>query len=285
MNRLLSCGFLLLMAISGYSQIWRNLTDFEHVGTADLIVLGHIVTLDNPGTDIGKATIAVKEILRGKPIERLTLSNLSWMPPAVISNKMFLNQERVFFLQHIRDGYTLTNGSSSILPEERAADIRQLIKDFPVEVSLVSPDTVCYFNRITLMTVTVKNTSDHPISISQIDLQGYFLSPEMKLNLDNVVQHPMDGPHTGTNISTIIQPHETYTAKLKFFFAQPKSLDGLQPINPFLPYPEYKTDIAVRGRVIVDTTIPRKSIADTYCVVSPLIQALVGFPPPPEHKW
>jgi len=257
--------FLITLAAS--AQI-RQMTDLERVGTADLIVAGTIQKVVDSGKATGVMTVRVGRVLKGTAGETVDIHNLRWLRGKAVE-AFGEGKEFLFFMQSMREGYVLPRGMASIYPTGHTDVIANLVKNYPLTLTVAEPLGPIVIGRRMPVTITLKNNTDKPIGVSEIELLGFFLSPEMDATLSNTVGPEINGHHVAIWQVETIEPGKEFTVNLEFA----GELPAAWKMKP--PAPGTAAEVKIRFRVTVDLETPRKRDADTYYMNSPLFATKV----------
>lgn len=276
MVRLSVCVVLLLsFIIFSQAQNVKMMSDLERIGTADVIIKASIESVSSLQAPDGKILLTVIRVLKGKaadavPQQKITIGSLNI--PASFAKMLTPGKEFLFFLQQTRDGYIANRGIIGIRPVQNEKMIAELIKAYPVQVTLDDPGTFI-FGQATPISIHIKNTTDAPIKISVIKFRGFFRIKEMQYpQIDTYVLPDEAGLHSDPYTPTSIEPQQTYTVQLPFQLACP--FMGRDPVLQGID--SFK--MAMYVQVMIDQHIPRKNASDTYLVNSPLYETSIAFP-------
>ena len=94
-------------------------------------------------------------------------------------------QRSLFFFQRGPGGYAFTG----VQPADNADVIAQLVKEFPVALTLVPPAGPFYFGLSSFVTVKVKNNSAVPLTVGFYTVDSYYHALSM---YDETGQPPLD---------------------------------------------------------------------------------------------
>jgi len=277
MRYLLIIGLIMVLAPIVRAQITLSLTPQTRIGTADLIVLGTVkeVVYTTKETQ-GSVIIQVNRTLKGPTRERVTISNLKWMSSDHLQ-RLQVGQQRLFFLQIVRNAYVLPNGPLSVMQiaDERA--IANAIAAFPLEMSLAPPVGPFFFSEqeVTVQ-LKVKNVSQLPIGIVGAYLKGFYYAPSLPLNLDKDLLQPKFNPEDRHPKITIIPAGEEVVLSLRVVFRKPTAWKNVQPGS------YWQTAIGLRAETVISLEVPYQGIFKTYIARTPLVVTTIGFQLPPQ---
>ena len=280
-----------------YSQ-GKIMTDLERIGTADIIIVGTIVKTDDIGKASGIMLITNNKSLKGEAPQSITIINLASFRQQTIK-LLDIGTQHIFYLQRIRDGYTLTHGQFSLRPVTDIDKIIKLLKDFPLIVTINQPLKPFIFYKPSEFMATINNISNTSISFSKIELQGFFESKEITdTSISRFVGPEVNNKNIDIIKTIILQPHTGISIPLSYQIYPPpawiltanvKKLDnptgdGSQttistPIQS-MDYLKFTTGLSIRVRISIDLETPRKNVYDIYYVSSPLSHTTLHFVKP-----
>lgn len=258
---------LLIISVLFVNAQIKQMTDFERVGMADLIISGSIQKVVGSGKT-GVMIIKTEKVIKGKAGETVDIQNIIWLRGK--AKEYFCEgKEFIFFLQNIREGYTLQHGLASIYPVTNLEKIVNVVKNYPLTATVVEPLGTLTIGKRTPVTITFKNNTDKPIGISTIDLEGFYVAKEMDATMGYTVGPEINGNHVAIWQVETIEPGKEYTVKLEFAVELPLAWKEKQP------KPGIEAEVKVRFKVTVDLETPRKRDADTYYMSTKLISTKV----------
>lgn len=262
MTRVITAVLLLCtLSMVAFAQL-RQMTDKERVGNAELIVKARVVSMTGIGEKDGVIEIAVDRVLKGTADGTVFIRNLTAIAPA---QQQFIKvgDPYLFFLQPARKDYALVRGILSIRPVSNEETILDIVSDDSLAISLVEPCGPFVFNRPTTITVNVINNSSEPITISQMNLLGYFMDDDMENpDITRWMAPENHGNHVAIWIPHTIAPETTYSTELEFTLECPEVWQAMVADKDF------SKPMAVRMKVRVDDEVRTTDNPRTYPITS-----------------
>ena len=274
---------LLILPLAGIAQAIA-MTDLERIGIADVIVVGTIAKTNDIGKAEGQMQLIVNQVIKGAADHLITVNNLANFRHHM--QLLNIGTQHIFFLQKMRDGYSIMHGLLCLRPMTELDNIVKLTADYPVTVSINKPITPLIFNGHSVINITVKNVTNTPISFSKIVLQGYFEAKEVsEPDITPYVGQEASGQNIDFDKEIILQPHQSRVLSLKYPVMT--SEDWLAYFNmpnratPTLSASEIvkrsTSGLEIRVKVCVDLETPRRRIFDVYYVCSPLCHTTIHY--------
>lgn len=259
--------------------------DSELIGGADVIAVGTVTDLTPMQETIpllaNQATIKIERVIKGPPLETAIVR----YPGAgyVVSGPTLKKGQRsLFFLQRGAGGFAfvLTQAAFGVLPADNADAIAQLVKDFPVEITLLPPVGPYYFDALVPTAVKIKNTSTAPIIVYSAWMESYYFAPSLYRPNGASPLYTVEYPTKATPEQTPIPPGGDITLSMPVN-ANPSDAWGKMPRELYA-----QTLIGARARVMLMFSVTDGKVHHTYTwqgIASPWTTTTVGYPPPKEQ--
>jgi hypothetical protein len=271
---------LMIAALLPAVAMMAAVTEQELVATSDLVIVGtvqaDVVLPDVQSWSAGKATITVNRLLRGAPVETVTVRHA--VPPSRENGMIIMDhggftltpgQQQVFFLTRGRDGYTITGGFQGMRKPEEAARFSTMLTAPAVTVAYAATVRPIFFDQPYEIKLSVKNATDTAVNVYPPRLIGFYYSTLLDPFL---VINP---PAADNQTAVLVKPGESATLTQKFTCAPTGNWKNFPPESFML------TPATIRAHVFVQTTATPPV---GYPITTPWQNIIIGYFPPADAR-